>query len=183
MRNANLLRCAGLRDTQDATTYSHILDRAKSPTAEGRTKATHNAVSQLCSDGPDRMLLVARWMETAAETMKNTTLTADQELPWREVVPPFFLEDEMHKDLFALRPPQDLLTLKKLQDFFVAEGFIDTEEEKLRQFMEAKRLSGKLQRGKRNLRAVPCHVNANCVFGMKLAYTYFKAGTFNQSSN
>ena len=112
-----------------------MLERSECLTEEGRDNATHRAVSCLSSDGPGTMLLIARWMDKAADAIESDHVAINEELKWREVVPPFFVGRNTHRELLSPRKPRSPLSLNELRQFLEAEGFIKTTEQKLRQLL------------------------------------------------
>lgn len=132
-------------------TFTHVLDRNERLTEAGRDEATQHAVSSLCNDGPDTMLLVARWLDTAADTVESNTIAAAEGLPWRDVIPPLFIGVNRHRELLNPTAPPKSFSPKELRTFFEAEGFIETQEQKLRHLLETKSLPTKPSDGKEKL--------------------------------
>lgn len=133
----------GVPVSQDTVTFMHVLERSERMTETARDKATHHAVSCLCNDGPGTMLLVARWMDTAADTVESNSITVKEELPWRDVIPPLFVGLNTHRELLSPRMPRNPLMLKEIRDFLESEGFIETQEQRLRHLLAHKGVTSK----------------------------------------
>ncbi|KAL8454275.1 hypothetical protein Emed_000384 [Eimeria media] len=127
----------------DNVTFMHVLDRSERLTETARDMATRHAVANLSSDAPGTMLLIARWMDTSVEAVETDSAAAKEKLPWREVVPPLFVGIDTHRDLLSPRLPRNPRVLEELRAFLEAEGFVETQEQKLRQLLAAKSDSNK----------------------------------------
>lgn len=127
-------------------TFMHVLGRSERLTEEARDKATKTVVSNLCNDAPGTMLLIARWMDSAADTVASNSAAVKDELPWRDVVPPLFVGPSLHRQLLSPRMPGTIPELGDLREFLETEGFVETEEQKLRQLLASKSLSTQISR-------------------------------------
>ncbi|KAL8425741.1 hypothetical protein Efla_003119 [Eimeria flavescens] len=122
----------------DKVTFMHVLGRADCATEKARDSAIKEAVANLSSDAPSTLLLIARWMDSSADTMENTTAVAKEQFPWRQVVPPLFVAPATHRELLSPRGGSSCRTVEDLKVFFESEGFVQTQEEKLRQLLADK---------------------------------------------
>lgn len=71
-------------------------------------------------------------MDTAASSVNNDKSRLEDKLSWREIVPPFFVESDIHTDLFTQSPHKATFSLQDLRTFFHEEGFVETGIAKLR---------------------------------------------------
>ncbi|KAL8455164.1 hypothetical protein Emag_001001 [Eimeria magna] len=122
----------------DNMTFMHVLDRSERLTETARDMATRHAVANLSSDAPGTMLLIARWMDSSVEAVETDSAAAKEKLPWREVVPPLFVGLDTHRELLSPRLPRNPRVLEDLRAFLEAEGFVETQEQKLRQLLASK---------------------------------------------
>ncbi|OEH75904.1 hypothetical protein cyc_05440 [Cyclospora cayetanensis] len=133
----------------DSITFLHVMERSEGLTEEARDKATHRAVSSLCSDGPDTMMLIARWMDKAADALESNSIAVKEDLPWWHVIPPLFVGLQTHRNLLDPEVPSRPITLDDLRNFLREEGLFETDEQKLRRLLQAEGPSSKLLGGSR----------------------------------
>ncbi|KAL8273833.1 hypothetical protein Esti_002156 [Eimeria stiedai] len=122
----------------DSVTFMHVLDRSDRLSEAARNMATRHAVTNLSSDAPGTMLLIARWMDTTVNAVEADSAAAKDKLPWREVIPPLFVGLDTHRELLSPRLPRNPRVLEELKAFLEAEGFVETQEQKLRQLLASK---------------------------------------------
>ncbi|CDJ53470.1 hypothetical protein, conserved [Eimeria brunetti] len=125
---------------EDSVTFIHVLERSERLTQEARDEATQRALSHLCNDGPGTMLMVARWLDSAADAVESNSITSSEKFSWRDIVPPFFVGANKHRELLSSKMPRTQFSPKELQEFLEKEGFIETQGQKLQNLLQTKGL-------------------------------------------